>query len=70
MRVGAESLCVHGDSPSAVAVAVAVALARAAGRARDGEPASEPMVVGAMQVPPDGRPALFLADHPVTGGTR
>ncbi|MBW8803193.1 MAG: carboxyltransferase domain-containing protein [Catenulisporales bacterium] len=37
-------------------------------RARDGEPASEPMVVGALQVPPDGRPVLFLADHPVTGG--
>lgn len=37
-------------------------------RARDGEPASEPMVVGALQVPPDGRPVLFMADHPVTGG--
>ncbi len=21
-----------------------------------------------MQVPPDGRPVIFLADHPVTGG--
>jgi allophanate hydrolase subunit 2 len=21
-----------------------------------------------MQVPPDGRPIVFLADHPVTGG--
>lgn len=38
------------------------------GRARDGEPASEPLVVGAVQVPRDGRPVLFLADHPVTGG--
>lgn len=28
----------------------------------------EPMVAGALQVPPDGRPILFLADHPVTGG--
>jgi len=37
-------------------------------RAREGEPASEPMVVGAVQVPRDGRPVLFLADHPVTGG--
>ncbi|MEY9892354.1 KipI family sensor histidine kinase inhibitor [Catenulispora sp. MAP5-51] len=37
-------------------------------RARDGEPASEPLVVGAVQVPHDGRPVLFLADHPVTGG--
>jgi KipI family sensor histidine kinase inhibitor len=29
---------------------------------------SEGMVPGALQVPPDGRPVLFLADHPVTGG--
>jgi biotin-dependent carboxylase-like uncharacterized protein len=29
---------------------------------------SEGMVEGALQVPPDGRPVLFLADHPVTGG--
>ena len=29
---------------------------------------SEPMVVGALQVPPNGQPILFLADHPVTGG--
>jgi biotin-dependent carboxylase-like uncharacterized protein len=28
----------------------------------------EGMVEGALQVPPDGRPVLFLADHPVTGG--
>ena len=26
------------------------------------------MVAGSVQVPPDGRPILFLADHPVTGG--
>jgi allophanate hydrolase subunit 2 len=26
------------------------------------------MVEGAIQVPPDGLPVLFLADHPVTGG--
>jgi biotin-dependent carboxylase-like uncharacterized protein len=29
---------------------------------------SEGMVAGALQVPPDGSPVLFLADHPVTGG--
>jgi biotin-dependent carboxylase-like uncharacterized protein len=29
---------------------------------------SEGMVRGALQVPPDGQPILFLADHPVTGG--
>jgi biotin-dependent carboxylase-like uncharacterized protein len=28
----------------------------------------EPTVTGALQVPPSGRPILFLADHPVTGG--
>jgi KipI family sensor histidine kinase inhibitor len=37
-------------------------------RARTGELASEGMVTGALQVPPDGRPILLLADHPVTGG--
>jgi len=37
-------------------------------RACDGELPSEGMVEGALQVPPDGRPVLFLADHPVTGG--
>ena len=29
---------------------------------------SEGMVTGALQVPPDGQPILFLADHPTTGG--
>ncbi len=29
---------------------------------------SEPVVTGAVQVPADGLPVLFLADHPVTGG--
>jgi biotin-dependent carboxylase-like uncharacterized protein len=37
-------------------------------RARDGELPSEGLVPGAVQVPPDGTPVLFLADHPVTGG--
>ncbi|MFE6714314.1 biotin-dependent carboxyltransferase family protein [Streptomyces sp. NPDC057695] len=37
-------------------------------RARHDEPASEGMVLGAVQVPPDGRPVVFLADHPTTGG--
>lgn len=36
---------------------------------RDGqELASEAMVLGAVQVPPDGQPVVFLADHPTTGG--
>lgn len=29
---------------------------------------SEGMVAGALQVPSDGKPVVFLADHPVTGG--
>lgn len=37
-------------------------------RAFTGELPSEGMVLGAVQVPPDGRPVVFLADHPTTGG--
>ncbi|MFJ5830997.1 biotin-dependent carboxyltransferase family protein [Streptomyces sp. NPDC093089] len=37
-------------------------------RAVPGELASEGMVLGAVQVPPDGHPVVFLADHPTTGG--
>ncbi|MEU6406476.1 biotin-dependent carboxyltransferase family protein [Streptomyces sp. NPDC046985] len=37
-------------------------------RAREGELPSEGMVLGAVQVPPDGGPVVFLADHPTTGG--
>jgi biotin-dependent carboxylase-like uncharacterized protein len=38
------------------------------GRAREGELPSEGLVLGAVQVPPDGQPLVFLADHPTTGG--
>jgi biotin-dependent carboxylase-like uncharacterized protein len=37
-------------------------------RRRRVELASEGMVEGSLQVPPDGRPILFLANHPTTGG--
>lgn len=37
-------------------------------RSRQGELPSEGTVAGALQVPPDGLPVLFLADHPITGG--
>ncbi|MEU6760379.1 biotin-dependent carboxyltransferase family protein [Streptomyces sp. NPDC046685] len=37
-------------------------------RSRREELPSEGMVLGAVQVPPDGLPVVFLADHPVTGG--
>jgi allophanate hydrolase subunit 2 len=33
-----------------------------------GELPPEGLVRGAVQVPPSGRPIVFLADHPVTGG--
>ncbi len=47
---------------------------RAAGRPRRwparsaGELPSEGIVLGAVQVPADGQPLVFLADHPTTGG--
>jgi biotin-dependent carboxylase-like uncharacterized protein len=37
-------------------------------RVRDGELASEGLVLGAVQVPADGQPLVFLRDHPTTGG--
>jgi biotin-dependent carboxylase-like uncharacterized protein len=37
-------------------------------RARTEELPSEGVVRGAVQVPPDGHPIVFQADHPVTGG--
>ena len=37
-------------------------------RARAGELPSEGVVLGAVQVPADGQPLIFLADHPTTGG--
>jgi len=37
-------------------------------RAVEGELPSEGMVLGSVQVPPDGKPVVFLADHPTTGG--
>ncbi len=35
---------------------------------RGGELPTEGVVRGAVQVPPNGQPVVFLADHPVTGG--
>jgi allophanate hydrolase subunit 2 len=37
-------------------------------RAVGGELPSEGVLTGAVQVPPDGRPVVMLADHPTTGG--
>ena len=41
---------------------------RAVRRAREEELPSEGMVLGAVQVPPNGQPVVFLNDHPTTGG--
>ncbi len=37
-------------------------------RLERGELASEGLVPGAVQLPPDGRPVVMLRDHPTTGG--
>jgi biotin-dependent carboxylase-like uncharacterized protein len=37
-------------------------------RTTNHELASEGLVPGAIQVPPDGQPVVMLADHPTTGG--
>jgi biotin-dependent carboxylase-like uncharacterized protein len=37
-------------------------------RSVTGELPSEGIVLGAVQVPADGQPLIFLADHPTTGG--
>ncbi len=37
-------------------------------RRSDRELRPEGMVMGSIQVPPDGQPVLLLADHPTTGG--
>jgi len=37
-------------------------------RRREEELPSEGIVLGSVQVPADGRPLVFLADHPTTGG--
>ena len=47
---------------------VGLRLAGAVIERRAGDPPSEGLVAGAVQVPPDGQPVLFLRDHPVTGG--
>ncbi|RZS44936.1 biotin-dependent carboxylase-like uncharacterized protein [Herbihabitans rhizosphaerae] len=41
---------------------------RRAERHRDIELPSEAVITGAVQVPANGRPVIFLADHPTTGG--
>lgn len=37
-------------------------------RARNDELLSEGILTGSVEIPPDGQPVIFLADHPTTGG--
>ena len=55
-------------TPRSDRVGVRLAGERPLVRAREGELESEGAVTGAIQVPPDGQPVLFLPDHPPTGG--
>ncbi|WP_423923941.1 carboxyltransferase domain-containing protein [Frigoribacterium sp. 2-23] len=55
-RSNRTGLRLHGDTP----------LERALGF--EGELPSEATISGGLQIPPDGQPVLFMADHPVTGG--
>jgi biotin-dependent carboxylase-like uncharacterized protein len=54
-------------SPSSDRVAVRL-LGEPLVRRRRAELPSEGLVTGAVQVPGDGQPLIFLADHPTTGG--
>lgn len=64
-----ERLCATAYRLTPVSNRVGARLAGAAvTRARAGEVPSEGIVLGAVQVPPDGQPLVFLADHPTTGG--
>jgi biotin-dependent carboxylase-like uncharacterized protein len=70
-RFGADALDRLHSTTWAVATSSRVGL-RLSGppitRADDRELPSEGLVRGAVQVPPDGRPVVMLADHPTTGG--
>jgi biotin-dependent carboxylase-like uncharacterized protein len=57
----------YGVSPMSNRVACRLA-GTALKRTRAGELPPEGLVLGAIQVPPDGQPLIFLADHPTTGG--
>ncbi len=54
-------------TPRSNRIALRLAGPPLAWRTRD-ELSSEGVVLGSIQVPPDGQPVLFLADHPATGG--
>ena len=55
-------------TPESSRVGIRLAGATPLERARTDELQSEGTVRGALQVPPNGQPVLFLSDHPLTGG--
>ncbi len=55
-------------TPQSNRVGLRLAGDTALARANTSELPSEGVVRGAIQVPPNGQPVLFLADHPLTGG--
>jgi biotin-dependent carboxylase-like uncharacterized protein len=59
---------VHHVTPDSDRVGVRTTAAEALVRAVHRELPSEGVETGSLQVPPEGHPVLFLADHPVTGG--
>ena len=68
-RTAGEALLGTPYTVSPVSNRVGARLAGAAlTRADAGELPSEGVVLGAVQVPADGQPLIFLADHPTTGG--
>lgn len=68
-RGALDALCAGRYTVTAASNRVALRLEGPVVRRLDrGELPSEPLVPGAVQVPPDGRPVVFGADHPVTGG--
>ncbi len=64
-----EALCAatYAVRPESNRVGLRLDGAALARRGEDELP-SEGMVLGAVQVPPDGQPVVLLADHPPTGG--
>lgn len=55
-------------TPQSNRVGLRLAGAQPLARANPAELPSEGTALGAIQVPPNGQPVLFLADHPLTGG--
>ncbi|GAA2692360.1 MULTISPECIES: biotin-dependent carboxyltransferase family protein [Actinosynnema] len=59
---------VVSDRSNRVGLRLAGTALRRTGAATGRELPSEGLVTGAVQVPADGQPVVFLADHPTTGG--